>query len=406
MIIYPSVCKLVLFVLLLSSSIVLKAQADDSTKGSQLNMDAVYDRPFLTGEGSSVAFGGYIEMNTQHESTDGISSGFAFQMRRTTLFASSTIAPRLKFLLELEFEDGTKEINLEFAAIDVEIDRLAVLRAGIVMIPIGAFNQNHDGPKWNFVDRPLMATTVIPSTLSNVGVGIHGKTSWDNWSFGHEFYLTNGFNDQIVDNEVGRTSLAAGKVDPERFAESASGTPMFTGKFAFRNRSIGEIGVSAFTGIYNTHTVDDLDIDEARYASAVAVDFNTSLFDERLRVVGELCKVFVDVPATYSQSYGSQQFGFYTDISFSILRTRLFQWDRAELIVAIRGEFVDYNQDRFRETATDIGDESTSLTLSLAFRPVGTTVIRCNYRYLEHIDILGNPPSVTTTFQVGISSYF
>ena len=43
------------------------------------------------------------------------------------------------------------------------------------MNPIGAFNQNHDGPKWEFVDRPISATQMLPATWSNVGFGLYGK---------------------------------------------------------------------------------------------------------------------------------------------------------------------------------------------------------------------------------------
>ncbi len=88
-------------------------------------------------------------------------------MRRMTLFFSSTIGKKIKFLSELELEDGTKEINLEYAAMDIEFHPLVNLRGGIIMNPIGGFNQNHDGPRWDFIDRPISATTIIPSTLSN-----------------------------------------------------------------------------------------------------------------------------------------------------------------------------------------------------------------------------------------------
>jgi len=89
------------------------------TVSNRINMDAIYNRPFLSLGKSPIAIGGYLEANTQYAQTDGISDGFSFQMRRTTLFLSSTIARNIKFLSEIEFEDGTKEINIEYAAIDV-----------------------------------------------------------------------------------------------------------------------------------------------------------------------------------------------------------------------------------------------------------------------------------------------
>ena len=80
----------------------------DST-GVELNMDATYNRPFLTVDKMPVAVGGYIEANSLYTSTDGVSEGLSFQARRLTLFLSSTIMKRIKFLTEIEFEDGTKD---------------------------------------------------------------------------------------------------------------------------------------------------------------------------------------------------------------------------------------------------------------------------------------------------------
>ncbi|MBO9570781.1 MAG: hypothetical protein J7497_01010, partial [Chitinophagaceae bacterium] len=83
-----------------------------------LNMDAIYSRPLLQAGKLPVALGGYLEANYQYLNENGISEGHQFQMRRLTLFVSSTIYKRIKFLTEIEFEDGAKETNIEFASVD------------------------------------------------------------------------------------------------------------------------------------------------------------------------------------------------------------------------------------------------------------------------------------------------
>src|SRR5689334_1969298 len=164
----------------------------------KLNMDAVYSRPFVQVGKLPVALGGYVEANYQYLSEKGISEGNQFQMRRLTLFVSSSIYKRIKFLSEIEFEDGAKEINVEFASVDFEFAPLLNLRGGVVMNPIGSFNQNHDGPKWEFVDRPFSSTQMLPATWSNVGFGVYGKKYSKNWVYGYEAYLTNGFDASII----------------------------------------------------------------------------------------------------------------------------------------------------------------------------------------------------------------
>lgn len=383
----------------------LRRQPVDTGK-KVLNMDAVYNRPFLGLGKLPVAVGGYLEANTQYAVTDGIAEGFAFQMRRFTLFFSSTVARRIRFLSELEFEDGTREINIEFAAIDVEVHPLLNFRGGIVMNPIGAFNQNHDGPRWDFIDRPVSAVSLLPATLSNAGFGLHGKHFSQQWVLGYEAYLTNGFDNRIVNNEEGRTSLPAAKQNPARFEDNNSGLPMFSGKVALRHRRIGELGLSVMDGVYNKFEDEGFVLDRRRKATAFAVDFNTALLGGRLSVVAEAVKILVDVPATYGQSYGNQQVGGYLDLVGTVVQRRIGDWDKARINLGVRLEYADYNLGRFYETGTSIGDELWCLVPSLAFRPVGSTVIRLNYRYHQHSDLLGNPPARTGILQFGFSSYF
>ena len=86
------------------------------------------------------------------------------------------------------------------------------MRGGIILNPIGAFNQNHDGPKWEFIDRPISSTEMLPATWSNVGFGIYGKQSKQDFVFAYEAYLTNGFNDKIINNSEGRTHYQLQKI--------------------------------------------------------------------------------------------------------------------------------------------------------------------------------------------------
>jgi hypothetical protein len=403
-----------LILVLISNSIFCIAQKDTAvvkrvpidTIKQKLNMDAVYNRPFLTAGKLPVAIGGYVEANTQYVGTDGVTEGFSFQMRRLTLFVSSTITKKIKILSELEFEEGTKEINLEYCAMDLEFHPLLNLRGGIIMNPIGGFNQNHDGPRWDFIDRPISATGIIPTTLSNVGMGINGKYFLHNWIFGYEFYLTNGFDDKVIDNDEGRTSLHAGKQNPDRFEESNSGLPLYTGKLAIRKRNVGEIGFSYMTGVYNKWKAEGMVIDDQRSVSVFAIDYNTSILKSKLNITGEYVNAMIDVPSTFTQQYGNKQWGAYTDVVYTLLQRKMVGWEKAKLNIGVRAEYTDYNVGSFADVNTKIGDDIWAIVPSLSFRPIGTTVIRFNFRFEGAHDLLNNPPSRTNAIQFGFSSYF
>ncbi len=151
------------------------AQADTiQAADTILAQEGIYNRPFITSVGRT-AIGGYVEGNTNWFKEDGVGEGFSMELRRFNIFLFSTISPRIRLISELEFEHGTEEIELETALIDFRVAPSLVLRGGILLPPIGFFNQNHDSPKWNFVERPLVSTEIIPSTLSEVGFGVFGK---------------------------------------------------------------------------------------------------------------------------------------------------------------------------------------------------------------------------------------
>jgi hypothetical protein len=371
----------------------------------KLNMDAIYNRPFVQVGKLPVALGGYMEANYQYLGENGITEGHQFQMRRVSIFISSSIARRMKFLTEIEFEDGAKEINIEFASVDFEFAPLLNLRGGIVMNPIGSFNQNHDGPKWEFVDRPISATQMLPATFSNAGFGIYGKKYAKDWVYAYEAYLTNGFDERIIDNSANKTFLPATKENPERFEESFNGSMLFTGKIALRNNKIGEIGISYMSGAYNKFKDDGIVLDKKRNANILAIDFNTTL-PTKTYINGEWAFVNVDLPQTYTEQFGRKQQGGFVDIVQPILKKPWFGFESSVLNAAVRLEYVDWNRGNFKSTGGNISDHVYSIVPAFSWRPTSQTVFRLNYRYNWQTDFLGNPPSKLAGIQFGLSTYF
>jgi hypothetical protein len=400
-------------------SSLLKVSSKDTVKPT-LTMDAIYNRPFLKLGKSPVSIGGYAESNWQYISTSGITTGNQFQFRRFSLFVASTITSRIKFLSEIEYEndpagdpDETSsgpEFEIEYAALDIELHPLLNLRGGMIVNPIGAFNQNHDGPKWEFTDRPIAMTQMLPATWRNTGFGIYGKQYIKDWMFGYEFYLTGGFNDAIIDNTEGKTFLPAAKSNTSRFTSSASGEPMYTGKISVRNDKIGELGLSFMSDVYNTWRIEGTPVDNKRNVNVFDVDFNTKIPKLNTTIITEWAWIFVQMPPNYTQQYGNKQFGGFIDIVQPIIKGKILGWDNASLNVAVRGEYVDWNVGKFISTATKMYNDLWSIMPAISFRPTPQTVLRFNYRRQKQRDITGNTVGATigptAGFSFGISTYF
>jgi hypothetical protein len=207
--------------------------AQDTTEIKTPSQDAIYTRPFILDVNKlSTSIGGYFEANSNYFSEDGVSEGLSFELRRFNIFLYSSLGSGIKFLSELEFEHGTEEIALETALLDFQFAPQFALRGGILLIPLGMFNQNHDSPRWDIIDRPFVSTQIIPSTLSEVGFGVYGRFTLERYlSLTYSGYLTNGLGDGVILNSEGRTFIPSGKRE-EAFEEDNNGIPSYSGRIA------------------------------------------------------------------------------------------------------------------------------------------------------------------------------
>lgn len=364
---------------------------------------SIYSRPFIASVGRT-AIGGYAEGNTNYFVEDGLTDGFSMELRRFNIFLYSAVASRLRFFAELEFEHGTEEIAIETAQLDFQIDPALVLRAGILLPPIGAFNQNHDSPRWELVDRPLVSTRIIPSTLAEVGFGANGRFRLGpGLGLTYDAYLTNGLGDGVLGNEEGRTLLAGGKHE-ELFAEDNNGSPAFSTRVAAQHRVLGELGVSYYGGVYNTFREEGVEVEPQRRVSLAAVDLSTAVGP--LSVRGELAQAWIDVPPNLAELFGERQWGGHLDLVLPVLRRRMLGMRDATVNVALRLEHVDYNIGRFSSTGRPIRDEVTAIVPGVSFRPTANTVFKANYRRQRMQDVLGNPAARLGGYQVGFATYF
>jgi len=367
----------------------------------------VYNRPFLASVGRT-AIGGYLEGNTNYFREDGISEGFSTELRRFNVFLFSSIGARIRFISELEFEHGTEEIKLETALLDFQVNPSFVLRGGILLPPIGAFNVNHDSPRWDVVDRPLVSTEIIPATLSEVGFGVHGRLFPRAFTITYDVYLTNGLGAGIVLNEHGRTRLASGR-DGGLVAEDNNGRPNLSGRIGLRRNARGaigggELGLSYYGGPYNTYRSEGVQIDERRDVHLAAVDLTTTVGPVDLR--GEMAFAWIDVPPDLREVFGERQWGFHLDAVIPLARPRIRALTAAVVNGVLRLERVDYNRGTFSSTGASIGDEVSAVVVGVSFHPAAGTVLKSNYRREWIRDLQGNAAVHRAGFQFGLATYF
>jgi hypothetical protein len=143
----------------------------------------IYAKPFVSAPKAIV--GGYMDIQYRAHRNSVLETGYGngttngFDQQRFVPFIYADITENVKFASEIEIEHGIRaanefEISLEFAHIDYLVAEPVNIRAGVLLLPLGKFNLLHDSPLNDLTDRPLVSQFVIPTTLSETGVGMYG----------------------------------------------------------------------------------------------------------------------------------------------------------------------------------------------------------------------------------------
>ncbi|MBI4244064.1 MAG: hypothetical protein HY606_08250 [Planctomycetes bacterium] len=159
----------------------------------------LYSKPFLARFGRTTYLGGYMDL----EYTDKQGAVSTFDNHRLIPFLYSDISERVKFATEIEYEHSGSEVKLEFGFIDFllfkptpksdGIEFSLNLRSGLILDPLGKLNLYHDSPIQDLTERPLVDRVIVPTTLSEPGVGLWGAIDTGSSRIDYELYVVNGF---------------------------------------------------------------------------------------------------------------------------------------------------------------------------------------------------------------------
>ena len=327
----------------------------------------VYDKPYQTRLFGRTAIGGYAEAHARYERVDGLQDEAGFQAKRFNLFANARVSDFVRFAVELEFEDGTEEILLEFAAIDFRVHPSLAFRGGMILSPLGKFNLSHDSPLNEFTDRPLVSTELLGIALSEPGFGALGQLRTGRTGrLTYEAYATNGFHDGLITDSEDGTRLPLGRSN----FEDNNGSPAMVGRLAWSPRVGYEVGLSGHHGAYNTFNVEGARIDRRRNLTIAVIDAEATVLGVRL--AGEAARARLDVPVGLAGIYASEQHGIYVEGVRDFWRGRVPTMPQSTFSVKARFDYVDF------DTAIE-GTSVAQVTVGLNFRPTEDSAIKLDY---------------------------
>jgi hypothetical protein len=326
-----------------------------------------YDKPFQTRLLGRTAIGGYAEAHVRYQRVDGANDDSGFEAKRFNLFSATRVSDFVRLAAELEFEDGAKEIKLEFAAIDIRVHPSFTIRGGMVLSPLGKFNLSHDSPLNEFTDRPIVSTELLGVALSEPGLGALGQFSLGRKGrFTYEAYATNGFHDGLIRDAEDGTRIPLGRGN----LEDNNGSPAVVARIAWSPSIAHEIGLSAHHGAYNVFNDEGVQVDKRRDVTIAVIDAESELFGVELR--GEAASVRVDIPVELQGIFAQKQRGAYVEAVREFGQRLIRTMPESFFALKARVDYADFDADR-------VGNNRTQVSVGVNFRPTRDTAIKFDY---------------------------
>lgn len=208
-----------------------------------------------------VAIGGYGDFQFREaglqERNDGGGTP-TFQSTRFVLGIAAVLSQRqnIVFNSEIEYEFGSREVDVEQAFVDWKVRPEFSFRAGIYPPSLGYFNTYHDSNLNLATLRPLINQFILNTAYRDAGVGVRGRINLpSNMKLSYEANVLNGMQALDADGNptpfsrlVGQSSAS----EPGLIAfQATNGHKAVTGRIGFSPILGLEIGTSVYNGRIN-----------------------------------------------------------------------------------------------------------------------------------------------------------
>jgi hypothetical protein len=386
-------------------SYLAKKAAEIPEKKLAPTFGGVYTKPFLRRFGRNTYLGGYMDF--AYRATENEADPQGFVQNRFIPFIYSDISDRVKLATEIEFEFGgvgggrNGEVILEFGTIDFLLTDWINWRGGFILTPLGKLNLVHDSPLQDFTDRPLVDQLIIPTTLTDLGMGFFGTLYPSELSkLDYEIYVTNGaFRGLDADGEARIGEVNGLRNSRGGFANDNFNESPGVGRVAFSPFIGLEIGGSAYTSRYDENNENQLTI------PALDFTYQRGAFE----LVGEGAYAFIETNRLAEDAgITDDMWGYYLEARYHFMPSVLRNW--APKIFTENSTFTGVLRwDQVQTAGRDDNFERVHwlrnrVTPGLNYRYTEDTVFKLDYQInMEEKDM---PDISNNAFLFSVATYF
>jgi hypothetical protein len=349
-------------------------------------------------------FGGYGELDYVFTRENGNGNGGnTFDPHRIVLYMDSQLAPWINFTSELEWEhggvkdepnsDGTLsgEASVEQAYLDFKLSRAFNIKAGAMLVPLGAINLYHEPTNLNSSERPALDQILIPSTWSEMGAGIHGSLG-DRVDY--QLLLMNGLDGSKFSAKDG---IRDGR---QNFNADNNHGKAVAGRLELRPLSNLNTNLSVYSG--------NSAAQGSAYTTIGAVDAKYSLGS--IDLAGEYVYVYQDKPASLGATdIGRNMSGYWVEGAWHVMPKEMKsgRLADADALLFARWSQLDTQQGNIADPAKSSGQFFRNYTnFGVVFKPTTTVSIKADYQLYDDHSSAGETPLDNDKFQLSVGFVF
>ncbi len=304
---------------------------------------------------------------------------------RTVLYLGYRFDQRWLFHSEIELEHGSTsassgtttsggEVSLEFGYLEYEVSPALSLRGGMVLVPVGLVNEQHEPTLFLPNARPQTETRIIPTTWRELGVEAALR-------FG-DFDLR-WFGGTSLDGErFDATGLRGGRQKGNRAAADDLGTAVRLDWHGIDGLSLGGsawYGRAGQDQLRGTTPIPELDTG----ILAAHADWRHGPWQARVLWATALSDDAGDFARATGRNLARRQQGGYVEVGADVL-TWILPDSSAALIPFVRHERIDTQAEVAGGMTGDPRQDDEILTFGLHWRPLDRLVIKADFESWDH----------------------
>ncbi|HKR66311.1 MAG TPA: hypothetical protein VJZ00_21460 [Thermoanaerobaculia bacterium] len=319
-----------------------------------------------------VAIGGYGEFIYQNSEGEAATA----DSLRGVIYTGYKFNDRVLFNSELEVEHANLErggnVEMEFAYLDYLVKPSFNVRTGLVLIPVGLTNEQHEPTAFLGASRPVVEQHIIPTTWSDLGAGVFGEvgrtsyrafvvTGLDAHGFGAEEGIREGR--QAGGEAIAEDLAFVARADFHPFEGTMFGGSIYTGNSGQAEDFSGRV------------TLGELHADaKFRGVSLRALVARGSL--------GDAARINEANGLTGDESVGKSFGGWYVEGGYDI--SSVLPRQEMSLMPYARYERLDTQRRVPAGFLRNPENEQSILTLGFAFKPIAQTVIKIDWQNVDN----------------------